>query len=172
MVYVGYLYDEDGETTIGCIRDGCLIIGIYGHFHTYNDSFILKDVEGELCYQFIYNGKCFLHGSEYNTPDINDQESIIALSHILRYKYDVVSDTVFSSRHNDIGQYIITTIMCIKVKVAESSVIYNTWLPKMFYKLFRIYPIIEDNDHRIISSCIIDKFVVAKQTTAKRATNF
>lgn len=74
---------------------------------------------------------------------------------------------VFSNVEKYVDRYVIMTIMFVRVKVDESIVKHDTWLPKIFHRFFHICSYIEDYDRRKISNKMIDAFINAKPTIVK-----
>lgn len=165
---VGYIIDD--EVTIESIKNGSLNIGIYGYSHRHENSFVLTSVGDKLYYKFDIGLAGVFVESGYSTPDISDQKSILELSHLLRYKYDKILDTVFDNKppHSDFLDYEGDMfydrendrlhLMRTSVKV-DRSVINGNWMRKY----------VSQDNCKIIINKIIGTFINAKYTTTNSA---
>ncbi len=183
-----YIYD-DNNTEIGSIDDNRLIIHVYGFYYNHRDNFTLESIayNAKLYYVFMITryGLYATLESEYDVPSYDDHKSILELSHILRYKYDRVLDTVFKDEllsekycsydcdFIHYGKSDRLPIMGIHVKVDESVWRPNTLLSKLFHKIFNHIgePYIDKHGREIIANNMIHVFITSKPITSKEAIN-
>ena len=178
----------DGNVKIGSYNDQKIIILPYD-IYLWSHNFALITINGKLCYNFNIErkGVCKYYESGYDIPDINDIESIIELSHLLRYKYDVILNTVFDNTPLPLcpvfGENVYSAariadfsfgynVINKKVNIIETNVIINESIIKHTSRYIGC-PVIEyisDSDYTIVINNVIYTFITAKPNSCKKAT--
>lgn len=171
-------------------------ISIYPYNIRNSSDFMLISRNDKLYYSFsVFDGRSE-YISIYSKPDINDKESILELSHILRYKYDTVANMVFdgvlrakcyypvhitqhligyTENSKNLGYDVINgriDIMSISVKVDGSIIKCDSRLPKIFHSLTNERKYISDEEYDKITYEIIHTIIATEPSTSKKAANF